>query len=117
LMAAAADAFKPVLDSVEFRNPKIPLYSNVTGKRVESGEEAKRLAFLQITSPVRWVDEQAEMCADGGFDACLEVGPGKVLRGLWMDSGSGIPCLTAGTVEEVNSLDNNLEKNPATKPD
>jgi len=112
LIADAAEAFKPVLDAAEFADPKIPLYSNVTGKRVASGAEAKELALLQITSPVRWVGEQAAIAGDAaalGFGACLEVGPGKTLRGFWKDSTSGIPCHGAGTVEDINSFTANSE--------
>ncbi|MDR0495313.1 MAG: ACP S-malonyltransferase [Treponema sp.] len=105
LLADAAQAFGPVLESVTFNDPKIPLYSNVTGKRVSSGDEAKKLALQQITSPVRWVDEEAAIISDGGFTACLEVGPGKVLQGLWKDSGSELPCCAAGTVEDIKKLE------------
>ncbi|MDR1250603.1 MAG: ACP S-malonyltransferase [Treponema sp.] len=108
LIADAAGAFRPVLETVEFHDPRIPFYSNVTGKRVFSGAEAKKLALAQITSPVRWVDEEAAIAADNsGIEACLEVGPGKVLQGLWRDSGSGIPCHTAGTVEDIAKIENN----------
>ena len=105
LMADSAQAFGPVLEAVTFRDPSVPLYSNVTGKLVSSGEEAKKLALLQITSPVRWVDEEAAI-ATAGIEACLEAGPGKVLQGLWRDSGSELPCFTAGTVEDIGKIDN-----------
>ncbi|MDR0585201.1 MAG: ACP S-malonyltransferase [Treponema sp.] len=105
LIADAAEAFRPVLEAVEFKDPAVPLYSNVTGKRVSSGAEAKKLALAQITSPVRWVDEEAAIAADNnGIEACLEAGPGKVLQGLWKDSGSGIPCYAAGTIEDIAKI-------------
>jgi len=104
LLADAAEAFAPALESVQFSDPKIPLYSNVAGKRVASGAEAKKLALAQITSPVRWIDEGAAIIAAGGFAACLEVGPGKVLQGLWKDSGSELPCHAAGTVEDIGKI-------------
>jgi [acyl-carrier-protein] S-malonyltransferase len=103
LLADAAEAFRPVLEAVTFNDPKIPLYSNVTGKQVSSGAEAKQLALLQITSPVRWVDEEAAIAA-GNFAACFEVGPGKVLQGLWKDTENAIPCHAAGTVEDIKNL-------------
>jgi [acyl-carrier-protein] S-malonyltransferase len=103
LMADSAQAFRPALDAETFRDPCIPLYSNVTGKLVSSGEEAQKLALLQITSPVRWVDEEAALTV-AGADAYFEVGPGKVLQGLWRDSGSGIPCFAAGTVEDIEKI-------------
>jgi [acyl-carrier-protein] S-malonyltransferase len=104
LMADAAEAFKPFLEKVEFKNPVLPLYSNVSGKLVSTGEEARKLALAQITSPVRWTDEEGAIQSAGGFDACLETGPGKVLQGLWKDSGSVLPCLPAGTVIDLEKL-------------
>jgi len=105
LLKDAAEAFAPVLEGVTFNDPTIALYSNVAGKLVASGAEAKKLALAQITSPVRWVDEEAALIAAGGFAACLEVGPGKVLQGLWKDSGSELPCYAAGTVEDIGKLE------------
>jgi [acyl-carrier-protein] S-malonyltransferase len=103
LLVDAAEAFKPALEAVSFSEPKIALYSNVTGKLVASGAEAKKLALAQITSPVRWVEEEASIAA-AGYGGCLEVGPGKVLQGLWKDSGSELPCCAAGTVEDIGKI-------------
>ena len=105
LLADVTETFGPVLESVSFYDPTTPLYSNVTGKLVTSGAEAKKLALAQITNPVRWVNEEASIIASGGFEACLEVGPGKVLQGLWKDSGTEIPCYAAGTIEDINKLE------------
>ncbi|GHU02911.1 malonyl CoA-acyl carrier protein transacylase [Spirochaetia bacterium] len=101
LIADAAAKFKPVLEAVSFNAPRIPLYSNVTGKKISSGDEAKKLALLQITCPVRWTDVEASI--NNNIDTALETGPGKVLQGLWKDSGSEIPCLAAGTLEDIKS--------------
>jgi [acyl-carrier-protein] S-malonyltransferase len=103
LIADAAEEFRPALEAVQFADPKVPLFSNVTGGRIESGAEAKRLALLQITSPVRWLEQQAAIAT---FTAgpCLEVGPGKVLRGFWKDSGGAAACYGSGTVEDIKAL-------------
>jgi [acyl-carrier-protein] S-malonyltransferase len=105
LMAESAQLFAPALESVTFNDPSpsVALFSNVTGKKVSSGEEAKKLALQQITNPVRWVDEEASIAAVGA-QACLEAGPGKVLQGLWRDSGSETPCYLAGTVEDTGKI-------------
>lgn len=102
-MKEAAEAYSPVLEKTVFNDPKLPLFSNVTGKQIISGEEAKKLAFLHITSPVRWVEEEASV-AELGAEACFEVGPGKVLQGLWKDSGSAIPVYAAGTAKDILDL-------------
>jgi [acyl-carrier-protein] S-malonyltransferase len=103
LVAEAAEKFRPALEAAAFRDPRIPLYSNVTGRRVGSGEEARNLALAQITSPVRWVEEE-EAIGAGGFDAALEAGPGRVLQGLWKESGNTAPCHAAGTVKDIEEL-------------
>ena len=100
MIQEAADAFAPVLESITFNNPSIPLFSNVSGKEVKSGAEAKSFALRQITEPVRWTSEE-EAVISIGVKAVLECGPGKVLQGLWKDTGSDIPCYTAGTVEDI----------------
>jgi len=104
LMAEAARKFKPSLEKVQFRNPQIPLFSNVTGKRVYSGEEAKKLAMAQITEAVCWTDEEVAIMASRGIDCLLEAGPGRVLQGLWKDTNSSLPCYAAGTVADIDKL-------------
>ena len=92
-MAEAGKAFAAILDGVSFADPAIPLFSNVTGKRVSSGAEAKKLAVAHISGPVRWTDEEAAISALAGESCnCVEVGPGKVLTGLWADSKNPGTC-------------------------
>ncbi|MDR0643997.1 MAG: ACP S-malonyltransferase [Treponema sp.] len=106
LMQSAVERFAPVLEGVSFNDPHLPLYSNVTGKRITSGADAKWLALPQITSPVRWIDEEISIIADG-FDVAFETGPGHTLAGFWKDMGNAIPCLAAGTVQDILDLFNN----------
>jgi len=75
----------------------------VTGSIIKTGDEAKKLALLHIIKAVRWVEEEKALL-ENDFDALLEVGPGKVLQGLWKETGSNIPCLSAGTVSDINML-------------
>ncbi len=103
IMQEAYEAFKQLVDATTFSDPKIDIYSNVTGKKMKSGTEAKKFASLQIISPVRWIEEEANIAADG-FDQCLETGPGTVLCGLWKASGSPIPCIPAGTLDALVSF-------------
>ena len=83
LMQRAADEFEKAIADVKFNNPEIALFSNVTGKRAENGEEIKKNAVLHLTHPVLWTDEEKVlfdmMEADGGEWKLFEPGPGKVL--------------------------------------
>ncbi|MDR0720706.1 MAG: ACP S-malonyltransferase [Treponema sp.] len=108
LMEEAARAFEKILEKTNFNRPALPFFSNVSGKLVLSGEEAKELALAHITSPVRWTEEEkniANLASKEGFDLCLEVGPGKVLQGFWQDTGSALPCLAAGTAPDIKTLE------------
>ncbi|NLK45208.1 MAG: ACP S-malonyltransferase [Treponema sp.] len=93
LMQKAAEQFEKVLDELHFNNPGIPLFSNVTGKQITNAEEAKINAIKHLTHPVLWTDEEreiAEFCKKNTSDEFkfIEAGPGKVLNGLWSDSGN-----------------------------
>lgn len=111
LMQDAAVEFEKAIADVNFNDPKIKLFSNVTGKECVSGEEAKKSAVLHLTNSVLWTDEEdclASVMKADGFDkwAALEVGPGKVLSGLWgnTDYNASIAVLPVNTTESVNNL-------------
>jgi [acyl-carrier-protein] S-malonyltransferase len=104
LIGDAAEQFLPVLESVAFRDPMIPLYSNVSGGLLNTGAEAKQRALEQITQPVRWLDEERAIAAQKGIEGVLETGPGTVLRGLWKDAGSPLPCESGGTVAAIDQF-------------
>ncbi|MDR0323609.1 MAG: ACP S-malonyltransferase [Treponema sp.] len=116
-MKEAALAFAPALEKITFNDPAVALFSNVTGKQIKSGAEAKALCLRQITEGVRWTDEEAaiaELLPDlqtaEGRHLLLEVGPGKVLQGLWKDTGSSVPLFTAGTAAEISEITKLMEK-------
>lgn len=100
LLEEAQKKFEEVLKTARFHDPQIPLYSNVTGKKIFSGEEARALAGAQIVSPVRWTQvEQA--VKEEGFTEVLETGPGTVLTGLWKALFTEPPCKPVGRWEEI----------------
>ena len=111
LMQKAADNFEKTLSSVSFADPAIPLFSNVTGKQVTAGEEAKKSAVLHLTHPVLWTDEEDKLGGIINGDSAnewtvLEVGPGKVLSGLWRDSpyGEAHVSTPVNTADGLNAL-------------
>jgi [acyl-carrier-protein] S-malonyltransferase len=110
LIKDAAERFQPVLESVAFRDPRIPCYSNVSGTVLRTGAQAKQGALEQITKPVRWLDEEQAIAAQKGLAGVLETGPGTVLTGLWKEAGSPLPCLSAGTVAGIDAFLETLSK-------
>ncbi len=103
IMAYARDGFAEAVAGASFHDPKILLFSNVTGKRIATGAEAKELAVSQIVSPVRWIDEEKAILAEKPL-FCAETGPGTVLGGLWKPVGGEIPCYPFGTLDQISSV-------------
>ncbi len=108
LMVDARNGLEKELAGIEFRDPRKPIYSNVTAKPLKSGEELKRSCIEQLVSPVQWVATMNRMVADevAGF---LEVGPGTVLGGLWNAWLKAHPevmlqCTPVGTLEQIKTL-------------
>ena len=103
IMAYARDGFSEILSDVSFKDPTLALFSNVTGKRIASGAEARSLAIAQIVSPVRWLEEEATIAAEA-YEQILETGPGSVLSGLWKSVEGGQACLPAGTLDQITAI-------------
>ena len=111
-MQEAADELEKVLKDVKFNDPKIHLFSNVTGKEVAHGEDAKSSAVLHLTHPVLWTDEEAVLAniisVEGGTEnwSVYEVGPGKVLSGLWgqTEFGASLAASPVNTQETLAAL-------------
>lgn len=101
-MADAAAEFSEFIQHFSFADPRSMVYSTVTGDVIPSGAEARRLCALQLESPVRWttiMQRIAENLSDGS--QVLELGPGKVLAGLWKSAGHTASCLPAGTAQDI----------------
>ncbi len=102
LMEAAAQAFREALTAVSFRDPRIPVISNVTARPLtRAGELAEELA-TQIVAPVRWT-ESLRYLADQGVEAWWEVGPGTVLSGLVRRT-LGVRARNVSSLEDVQRV-------------
>ncbi len=82
LMRPAREGLAPLLRATDFRDPRVPVVSNVDARPVTTGEAAREALVRQIDSPVRWVESVEWMSGEGGVTRFLEVGPGNVLCGL-----------------------------------
>ena len=104
LMKPAAERLKEVLDKIEFRDAKFPVFANVTAEPVVKAEEIRALLVKQAASPVKWEMSMHRMIKDG-FDTFVEVGPGKVLTGFTRKIDRAMNALN---VEDMASLEKTL---------
>jgi len=82
LMAPAREGMTGPLNETPFRDPSVPVVTNVDAAPVTTGAAARDALIRQIDSPVRWVEVIQHMAQSAGVDTFLEVGPGTVLTGL-----------------------------------
>ncbi|MDA3799410.1 MAG: ACP S-malonyltransferase [Kiritimatiellae bacterium] len=106
LMDSAAEKLEAAIADIKFAEPKIPVYSNATGKLHTTPEEIKAAMIAQVNKTVRWVDCVEGLVADG-VTSVLEVGPGRVLSGLVKKIDSS---LEVDNIQDVKSLEIYLEK-------
>ncbi len=82
LMEPARLELEAALNATKFNVPSCPVYQNVSGEPVTNPEIIKTNLIKQLTAPVRWTQIMNRMLADGCTEV-IEVGPGKVLQGLF----------------------------------
>ena len=82
LMESAREELAKAIESTTFSTPTCPIYQNVVAKAVTSPDEIKANLVAQLTAPVFWTQTMTQMIADG-CSSVTEVGPGKVLQGLF----------------------------------
>ncbi len=80
-MRRAALKFSQELDRISFSNPCCKVLTNAFARYALSAEEIKMALRMQMDHPVLWEDSMRKLLSDG-IDLFIEVGPGKVLRGL-----------------------------------
>ena len=104
LMQPAQDRLSRDLAAAEFRDPGIPVITNVEAAPCGTGAAARELLVRQVTGAVRWVEVEQRLVADG-VDLFIEVGPGKVLCGLMRQLDKSQRC---ANVEDQASLEATL---------
>ena len=94
LMESAKKELKNVIDHTLFSNPICPIYQNVSGKAVIDAEQIKANLIAQLTAPVKWTQSMKNMLDNKNIEV-IEVGPGKVLQGLFKKVDGSIPTSSA----------------------
>jgi [acyl-carrier-protein] S-malonyltransferase len=97
LMEPAREELAAAIENTNFNQPICPVYQNVTANAVSNPDEIKKNLVLQLTAPVRWTQTMQQMLADGATEV-IEVGPGKVLQGLFKKVDREITTISAELV-------------------
>ena len=82
LMESARIELENAIESTKFLDGICPIYQNVAASEVTDISSIKENLKLQLTSSVLWTQTMERMISDG-LKSVIEVGPGKVLQGLF----------------------------------
>ena len=97
-MIPARAELEAAINATTFNTPICPVYQNVTANAVTDPEAIKANLVAQLTAPVRWTQTMNQMIADGATSA-VEVGPGRVLQGLFKKVDRAFEAMSAQPLE------------------
>ena len=98
------------MDKLEWRDPKIPVYLNVTAKPEPSGQALKDIMKRQMTSSVHWTQTIENQYSDG-MRAFVELGPKGALSRMIsqiLKDRDGVKTLSVSTLEQTAALEETL---------
>ena len=100
LMQPAAEGLRNVLSKVEIHSFHIGVITNVEADVNLDASRVKSLLIEQAVRPVRW-EESVKKIAALGCNRAVEIGPGKVLKGLMKRI---VPALEVDNFESPSDL-------------
>lgn len=100
LMEPAREKLAKAIADADIQPPRCPIYQNVSAEPTSDPELIRTQLVAQLTAPVRWTQTMEAMMADGASEM-TEVGPGKVLQGLFKKVDRAFP--TSGAQLETVS--------------
>jgi [acyl-carrier-protein] S-malonyltransferase len=80
-MKPAQDRLERDLRALRFRDPAVPVVTNVDARAARDGEACRDGLVRQVSGAVRW-QESVALLGREGVTTFVEVGPGTVLSGL-----------------------------------
>jgi [acyl-carrier-protein] S-malonyltransferase len=100
LMEPAREQLAAAIQEANFSSPKCPIYQNVTALPETDAAVIQKNLVAQLTAPVKWTQIMQNMIANGATSV-VEVGPGKVLQGLFKKVDRKFETSSAEIVTEV----------------
>ena len=82
LMQSAQEELEEAINKTTFYDGICPIFQNVTAAQTTSKSEIKENLIKQLTGPVKWTQIMQKMISHK-VNNVTEVGPGKVLQGLF----------------------------------
>ncbi|EFI42469.1 ACP S-malonyltransferase [Peptoniphilus sp. oral taxon 386] len=101
-MDRAAESLEKYFKTIEFSEPKIPVYYNVTGSKEDEGN-IKNLMVKQVKSTVRFEDDIKNMIEDG-IDLFIEIGFNNIIKKIVRKINSNVQVISISSYEDFKDL-------------
>ena len=103
LMEPATAGLLEKVNDLTFRDPKVPIIANCTGKPLTTGESVKQELVSQISSCVQW-KQSIDYMLHSGVANFIEIGPGKALSGMVKRISKSARVTSVGDIESILAL-------------
>jgi [acyl-carrier-protein] S-malonyltransferase len=100
LMGSAVAPLAEALDAVSVRDALCPVVVNVTAEALRRGDALREALKAQLLGAVHW-EESMKYLLELGAEGFIEIGTGRVLKGLLRTISKDTPCWN---VEDPDSL-------------
>lgn len=99
LLDDASHSFAASLAAIEIRDPDCPLVANTSAALLCDAGSIREELSRQMLGIVNWAGTMSRI-SGLGIELLVEVGPGRVMKGLALRNDPALRCWTTGTVRE-----------------
>ncbi len=104
LNQAAKEFADNYLSKIDYREPSIDVYTNLSGKNYRQVDSIVDNLKDQMCSPVRFIDCVENMIADG-CQLFIEIGPGKSLSGFVKKINKDVRVINIQNISDIEGID------------
>lgn len=104
LSQAAQEFADDHLAKIDYREPGMDVYTNLSGKNYKQVDSIVENLKAQMCSPVRFIDCVENMIADG-CQVFIEIGPGKSLSGFVKKINKDVRVINIQNISDIEGID------------
>ena len=104
LSQAAQEFADDHLAKIDYREPSMDVYTNLSGKNYKQVDSIVENLKDQMCSPVRFIDCVENMIADG-CQVFIEIGPGKSLSGFVKKINKDVRVINIQNISDIEGID------------
>ncbi len=105
ILSQAAQEFADAhLAKIDYREPNMDVYTNLSGKNYKQVDSIVENLKDQMCSPVRFIDCVENMIADG-CQVFIEIGPGKSLSGFVKKINKDVRVINIQNISDIEGID------------